>query len=72
LLRPTVSGIKVHERIKTLRYQVFAIAGYIVKNGSQRILKLSPAMKQREWFTGLWNNVKIFNPTVYLNKKRKV
>ena len=66
--------------MKTLRYQVFAIGGYIVKNGSQRILKLSLAMKRREWFTGLWNNVKIFNSTftlilndyLGLNKKRKV
>ena len=67
LFRQTVLGTKVHERMKTLRYHVFAIGGYIVKNGSQRILKLSLAMKRREWFTGLWNNVKIFNPTVYFN-----
>ena len=67
LLRQTVLGTKVHERMKTLRYQVFAIGGYIVKNGSQRILKLSLAMKRREWFTVLRNNVKISSPTLCFN-----
>jgi hypothetical protein len=47
--------------MKSLRYKVFAIGGYLIKNGNQRILKLSLAMKRREWFTGLWmntNNIK--------------
>jgi hypothetical protein len=61
LFRQTVLSTKVHERMKTLRYQIFAIGGYIIKNGSQKILKLSLAMKRREWFTGLWNNSKIFD-----------
>lgn len=52
---------KVHEQMKTLRYNVFAIGGYIVKSGSQRILKLSLAMKRREWFTGLWMNTNSFS-----------
>jgi hypothetical protein len=43
--------------MKTLRYKVFAIGGYIIKKGNQRILKLSLAMKRREWFTGLWMNI---------------
>lgn len=47
LFRQVVPGKKVHEQMKTLRYNVFAIEGFIVKNGNQRILKLSPAMKQK-------------------------
>jgi hypothetical protein len=47
---------KVHDRMKTLRYKVFAIGGYIVKKGNQRILKLALAMKIRECFSGLWMN----------------
>jgi hypothetical protein len=44
--------------MKTLRYKVFAIGGYITKkNGNKRVLQLSLAMKRREWFTGLWMNV---------------
>jgi hypothetical protein len=61
LFRQVVLNTKVHEQMKTLRYKVFAIGGYIIKNGNQRILKLSLAMKRREWFTGLWmntNNIK--------------
>lgn len=55
LLRQVLLNTKVENRMKTLRYQVFAIGGYVVKNGNQRLLKLSLAMKRREWFTGLWN-----------------
>jgi len=57
LFRQVILKTKVHERMKTLRYKVFAIGGYIIKKGNQRILKLSLAMKRREWFTGLWMNV---------------
>jgi len=67
LFRQVVMNTKVHERFKTLRYNVFAIGGYIIKNGNQRILKLSLAMKRREWFTGLWVNVnQIKSPTVFV------
>jgi hypothetical protein len=53
--------------MKTLRYKVFAIGGYIVKNGNQRMLKLSLAMKRREWFTGLWNCNKTFEIPQIIN-----
>lgn len=60
LFRQVVLNTKVEKRMRTLRYQVFAIGGYIIKNGNQRLLKLSLAMKRREWFTGLWNSKKTF------------
>lgn len=60
LFRQVVLNTKVESRMKTLRYQIFAIGGYVVKNGNQRLLKLSLAMKRREWFTGLWNCQKTF------------
>jgi hypothetical protein len=57
---------KVHERMKTLRYQVFGVGGFLVKNGSERILKLSLAMKRRQWMKGLWENSASFeNPVCY-------
>jgi len=46
---------KEHQ-LSTLRYRVFAIGSYLVKNGNQKILKLSLAMKRRKWFLGLWNS----------------
>lgn len=63
LFRQVVLHSKVHEQMKTLRYKVFAIGGYIIQKGNQRILKLSLAMKRREWFTGLWMNTNNLKPT---------
>jgi hypothetical protein len=60
LFRHVVLQSSVNERMQTLRYQVFGVGGYIVKQGTQRFLKLSLAMKKREWFTGLWNQSKTF------------
>ena len=61
LFRQAVLGTKVQHFMKTLRYKVFAIGGYIIKNGSSRILKLSLQMKRREWFTGLWSSSKLMS-----------
>ncbi|MCS6934626.1 MAG: transposase, partial [Chitinophagales bacterium] len=61
LFRQVVLKTKVHQQMKTLRYKVFGIGGYIIKNGNQRILKLSLAMKRREWFTGLWMSTNNMN-----------
>jgi len=49
-------GTKVQHQMKTLRYKVFAIGGYMIKNGNSRILKLSMQMKRRDWFKGLWSS----------------
>jgi hypothetical protein len=57
LFRQYVLNTPIHKQMKTLRYQVFNIGGYIVKKGNQRILKLSLALKRREWFTRLWMNI---------------
>lgn len=61
LFRQIVLNTKVQEQMKTLRYNIFAIGGYIIKKGNQRILKLSLAMKRREWFTGLWLSTNSFS-----------
>lgn len=41
-------------QLKTLRYKIFAIGGYITKTGNQRLLNLSLAMKRRKWIEGIW------------------
>ena len=41
-------------QLKTLRYKIFAIGGYLTKNGNQRILQLSLNMKRRKWIEGIW------------------
>lgn len=58
LFRQAILGTKVQHFMKTLRYNVFAIGSYLVKDGNSRILKLSLAMKRREWFKGLWSSSK--------------
>ncbi|MDI6802922.1 MAG: transposase, partial [Bacteroidota bacterium] len=61
LFRQVIMQTKTHAQLKTLRYRVFAIGSYIVKNGNERILKLSLAMKRRSWFEGLWANTNLFS-----------
>lgn len=67
LFRQTILNTRVHEHMKTLRYRVFNMGGYIVHNGNQQILKLSLAMKRREWFTGLWMNANSFSTPCNFN-----
>ena len=61
LFRQSVLGTTTNKRMKTLRYNVFAIGGYMIRSGSQRILKLSLGMKRRQWFMGLWNSSEYIN-----------
>lgn len=67
LFRQVVMGTKVQHFMKTLRYRVFAVGSYLIKEGNQRILKLSLTMKRREWFTGLWQQ----NQSLHLPLKMK-
>ncbi|HYA13971.1 MAG TPA: IS1380 family transposase, partial [Syntrophales bacterium] len=54
LFRQVIMESKVQPKLSTLRYRLFAIGAYMVKEGNSRILKLSLAMKRRAWFLGLW------------------
>lgn len=51
---------KLHQ-LKTLRYKIFAIGGYITKQGNQKLLNLSLNMKRRKWIEGIWSNTQDFN-----------
>jgi hypothetical protein len=56
-----VSGkSNVQHTLKTLRYKLFAKAGYIKKTAVRQIINLAVAMRQREWFDGLWDKSKTF------------
>ena len=50
---------KLHQ-LKTLRYKIFAIGGYITKSGNQHLLHLSLNMKRRLWIEGIWNQTQNF------------
>ena len=50
----------VQHTLKTLRYKLFAKAGYLTKDGRKKIINLAVAMRQRKWFDGLWNKSSSF------------
>jgi len=50
----------VQHTLKTLRYKLFAKAGYITHDSRKRIINLAVALQQREWFDGLWDKSKTF------------
>lgn len=45
---------KVNERITTIRLKCFSIGSWIVKSGRNDVLKMSVAMKKRQWMDGLF------------------
>lgn len=59
-LSPTVASKDVQHTLKTLRYKLFAKAGYLTHEGRQDILKLVVAMHQRERLSGVWDRSKTF------------
>jgi hypothetical protein len=54
LFRQVVLRERVQSTPKTLRYTVFALGSYMMRDGNSRILKIALPKTQREWFTGLW------------------
>lgn len=48
-------------QLKTLRYKIFAVGGYITRSGNQRLLNLSLNMKRRKWIEGIWNQSQHFS-----------
>ena len=51
---------KLHQ-LKTLRYKIFAIGGYITRSGNQKLLNLSLSLKRRKWIEGIWKESQNFN-----------
>jgi len=58
-------GQDVQHTLKTLRYKLFAKAGYTTHEGRKDILKLCVAMRQRQWIEGLWDRSKTFSLPVH-------
>ena len=54
-------GRDIQHTLKTLRYKLFAKAGYTTTDGRKDILKLAIAMRQRQWMEGLWDRSKTFS-----------
>lgn len=58
-------GQDIQHTLKTLRYKLFAKAGYTTTEGRKDILKLAIAMRQRQWMEGLWDRSKTFSLPVH-------
>ena len=56
---------EIQQTLKTLRYKLFAKAGYLTYEGRKDILKLAVAMNHREWLSGLWDRSKTFDLPVH-------
>ncbi len=61
LFRQAVLKSDQLHQLKTYRYKIFAIGGYITKNGNQKLLRLSLNMKRRKWIKGIWENTQNFS-----------
>ena len=57
----------IQQTLKTLRYKLFAKAGYLTHEGRKDILKLAVAMHHREWISGLWDRSKTFDLPVHFS-----
>ena len=55
------SSHTVQHTLQTLRYKLFAKAGYITTESRKSILNLALAMQQRTGLQGLWDASKTFN-----------
>lgn len=68
LFKQVVIPTKSKPTLKTLRYTTINIGSYLVKNGRNRILKMSLQMKRRKWITTLWQNIDdIKKPFIYID-----
>ncbi len=62
LFKQAVLKDKIRPTLKTIRYSCLAIGSYIIKNGRERILKMSLNIKRRSWITQLWENAAGIQP----------
>lgn len=67
LFKQVVVQDKVRPTLKTLRYGCLGVGSYIVKFGTQRILRMSVNIRRRSWITRLWETAhNIQSPSIKL------
>lgn len=57
LFRQVILKEKAQQTLSTLRFKCFALGSWIVKNGRNKVLKLSVNAKRRPWFDGLFSKL---------------
>ncbi len=66
LFRQGILQLQSQSTLATLRFRCFAIGSWVVKNGRNRVLKLSLAVKRRAWMDGLFGKLIEFQTPILL------
>jgi len=61
LFKLTVIQTKQSQRLTTIRLKCLSIGSWVVKSGRNDVLKMSVAMKNRQWMDGLFSNTSNFS-----------
>lgn len=64
LFRHTLINSKQKPFLKTIRYKLFAIPGYISSHAKGKTLKLALGVKRRSSFMGIWKAAQEFDPKI--------
>ena len=57
LFRQLTSQTKPTPTLRTLRFNCFAVGNWVVKNGRNKVLKMSTPLKRRKWYDGLVSKI---------------
>lgn len=61
LFRHAIINSKQNYFLKTIRYKIINIPGYLVKSNNKNILRLARTIRQRQAFLGLWSTTEKYS-----------
>ena len=67
LFRQLSSQTRPSPTLRTLRFNCFAVGSWIVKEGRNKVLKMSVPLKRRQWYDGLFSAVNNFSIPISLS-----
>lgn len=57
LYKQVTSQTQPSPTLRTLTFNCFAVGSWVVKNGTNKVLKMSVPLKKRQWFDGLFSKI---------------
>ncbi len=67
LFRQAIHQTPVQPTLSTLRFNCFAVGSWIVKDGRNKVLKMSIPQKRRQWYDGLFGKLENLTLPISLN-----
>ena len=61
LFRQLTHQKQAQPKLSTLRFNCFAVGSWISEHGRNKVLKMSVPLKRRQWYDGLFSNIKTLN-----------